>query len=421
MTKELIDRIFKEPGIKYELTEFETLGKPIHEILSIFPKTVTWYETGSGAALMHELRQAKLTAKKIPENDTLKDEDHAWEYFEHLKFDVILTNPPFAGEMKDRKMLAHYELAKPALKRAKDKSPKEERDVLFIERVLKMLKPGGRAAIVLPQGKFNNSSLAFIREWILKRARLLAVVGLHPNTFKPHTGTKTSVLFFQKYTPEALSRIEQVKQEVANACPDYEQKIKDLIAEHLYVADVPEEKLPEEIADLMAELLRLKQKLVDLESDIEALQQKREMESAAIARQWEGAKAGLQAHLNSVKANQKAAVKQLNEKQKVKQRTFKVEIKHLEKAIPDAEAAVKLVSNRGKLELILADPDLIGTLKERWIAAGVAKRLDYPIFMAVSERGGKNNSGDYEYLVDEAGSLVEFPDGHPLIEEAAGQ
>ncbi len=46
MTKELIDRIFKEPGIKYELTEFETLGKPFHEILSIYPKTV---ETGRDA------------------------------------------------------------------------------------------------------------------------------------------------------------------------------------------------------------------------------------------------------------------------------------------------------------------------------------------------------------------------------------
>ena len=154
----------------------------------------TWYETASGQALMYGLRQAKLTVKKIPDHEMLKDEDHAWGYFEELKFDVIMTNPPFAGEMKDRKMLAHYELAKPALKRAKDKAPKEERDVLFIERVLKMLKPGGRAAIVLPQGKFNNSSLAFIREWILKKARLLAVVGLHPNTFKPDTGTKTSRL-----------------------------------------------------------------------------------------------------------------------------------------------------------------------------------------------------------------------------------
>ncbi len=221
------------------------------DVSSLDPKT--WYETGSGQTLMHELRQAKLTAKRIPENETLKDEDQAWEYFEQLKFDVILTNPPFAGEMKDRKMLAHYELAKPALKRAKDKSPKEERDVLFIERVLKMLKPGGRAAIVLPQGKFNNSSLAFIREWILKKARLLAVVGLHPNTFKPHTGTKTSVLFFQKYTDEALANIEKVKQAVANACPDYEQQIKDLITEHSYLPDVPDEKIPEEIADLMSE------------------------------------------------------------------------------------------------------------------------------------------------------------------------
>jgi type I restriction enzyme M protein len=39
-TKEVIDKIFKEPGIKYELTEFESLGKPIHEIISIYPKTI---------------------------------------------------------------------------------------------------------------------------------------------------------------------------------------------------------------------------------------------------------------------------------------------------------------------------------------------------------------------------------------------
>jgi len=436
------------------------------DVSSLDPRT--WYETGSGQTLMHELRQAKLTAKKIPENETLKDEDHAWEYFENLKFDVILTNPPFAGEMKDRKMLAHYELAKPALKRAKDKAPKEERDVLFLERVLKMLKPGGRAAIVLPQGKFNNSSLAFIRDWILKKARLLAVVGLHPNTFKPHTGTKTSVLFFQKYTAQALARIEQVKQEVANACPDYEQQIKDLLAEHRYLADVPEEKIPEEIADLMAEsfaepepesveaetvfseedyelgepqrlmaaegnpiqeelineaeekrdvlkaeLIRVKQKLGDLASDIEALQQQHRIEIEAITQQWEGTKADLRAHLKPIMADQKAALKRNKDKQKIKERTFKVEIKHLEKVITEAETAVKLLSNKGKLTMILADPDLIGTLKERWIAAEVAKRLDYPIFMAVSERGGKDNSGDYEYLVDAAGSLVEFPDDHP--------
>ena len=429
------------------------------DVSSLDPKT--WYETASGHALMHGLRQAKLTGKKIPDSETLKDDDHAWEYFDNLKFDVILTNPPFAGEMKDRKMLAHYELAKPALKRAKDKSPKEERDVLFIERVLKMLKPGGRAAIVLPQGKFNNSSLAFIREWILKKARLLAVVGLHPNTFKPHTGTKTSVLFFQKYTAKGLQNIEQVKQEVAGACPDYEKQIRGLIARHGYLVNITEEEIPEEIADfiveafaepedetsedaweieeskrlnaaegnpgqeelireaeekcdaLKAELIRVKQKLADLDSDIEALEQKHRMEIEAITAKWKGAKGDLRAHLNKIKEDHKGAIKKLKDKQKMKERTFKIEIKHLEKVIPEAETNIKLLSNRGKLELILADPDLIGTLKERWIAAEVAKRLDYPIFMAVSERGGKDNSGDYEHVVDEEGSLVEFPDGHP--------
>jgi type I restriction enzyme M protein len=423
----------------------------------------TWYETASGQALMYGLRQAKLTARKIPDHEMLKDEDHGWEYFEDLKFDVIMTNPPFAGEMKDRKMLAHYELAKPALKRAKDKAPKEERDVLFIERVLKMLKPGGRAAIVLPQGKFNNSSLAFIREWILKKARLLAVVGLHPNTFKPHTGTKTSVLFFQKYTAEQLQNIQQVKQEVAGACPDYEQQIRELLARHRYLVDIPEEEIPEEIADLMvesfvepeperemaedageveeeewrmaaegalpqeelisqakeqcdhlkAELIRAKQKLSDLNSDIEALQQQHRMELEVITGQWEGSKGDLRTQLKGIKDGHKAALKALQEKQKARQKSLKAEIKHFENEIPLAEYKMKLLSNRGKLELVLADPDLIGTLKERWIAAEVAKRLDYPIFMAVSERGGKDNSGDYEYLVDEDGSLVQFPDGHP--------
>ena len=222
------------------------------DVSSLDPRT--WYETGSGQALMQGLRQAKLTAERIPEHEPLTDEDKAWRYFDQLRFDVILANPPFAGEMKDRKMLVHYKLAKPALKRAgDDKQPKEERDVLFIERILNMLRPGGRAAVVLPQGKFNNSSLAFIREWILKKARLLAVVGLHPNTFKPHTGTKTSVLFVQRYTQDELDRINQVHDQVAADCPDYATEIQGVLAEHAEVADVPEEAIPEPVADLIAE------------------------------------------------------------------------------------------------------------------------------------------------------------------------
>ena len=428
-----------------------------------------WLETRTGQLLIEALRTERLLVTMPDNQELIDDEKGAWKYLDELKFDIVLTNPPFAGEVPGKKLLKRYELARRVIKLAGDKkTPVEERDVLFIERVLKMLKPGGRAAIVLPQGKLNNSSLAFIREWILKKARLLAVVGLHPNTFKPHTGTKTSVLFFQKYTAEALAKIEKVKQAVANACPDCEQQIKDLIAGHRYLEDVPDEKIPEEIADLMAEsfpepepesieteeafsendfelgeqerpmaaelnpfqadlireaeekrdalkaqLIRVKQKLTDLASDVEALKQQQQMEIEAITQQWEATKRELHVHLKPVKAEHKTALKRFKDKQKIKQRTYKAEIKSLEKAIPEAETAVKLLSNKGKLELILADPELIGTLKERWIAAEVAKRLDYPIFMAVSEHGGKNNSGDYEYVLDENGSLVEFPDGHP--------
>ena len=57
-------------------------------------------------------------------------------------------------------------------------------------------------AIVLPQGRFNNTSDKTIREYIAEKARILAVVGLHVNTFKPHTGTKTSVLFVQKWNDD---------------------------------------------------------------------------------------------------------------------------------------------------------------------------------------------------------------------------
>jgi type I restriction enzyme M protein len=430
------------------------------DVDSLDPKT--WYETISGQTLMLELRKAKLLTHKIPDNEALTDDDLAWDYFDELKFDVILANPPFAGEKTDRKMLVRYELAKPALKRARDKSPKEERDVLFIERILKMLKPGGRAAIVLPQGKFNNLSLAFIREWILKKARLLAVVGLHPNTFKPHTGTKTSVLLVQKYTKDQLDQIATVHDQVAVSCPDYEAEIKKLLEAHDTSSDVPDEVIPEPIADLIVErltepeteaqeaadgassddngegedeasspdegladlaeerlsglktaLINAKQKLMDLDSDLEALAQKHDQEVAAITKTWKGTKGALSAHLKPFKGSFKTALSAVKEAQKGKQKSIKTEIKTLEKQIPQAEIDLKLLSNRGKLTLILEDAELIGTLKERWIAAEAAKQLDYPIFMAVSVRGGKDNSGDYKYLIDDEGSLVEFPNGHP--------
>jgi type I restriction enzyme M protein len=124
------------------------------------------------------------------------------DHFRYFDFDVMLTNPPFAGDIKDTRLIHQYDIAK---------GPKGKwetsvgRDLLFIERNLEFLKPGGRAAIVLPQGRFNNSTDETTRRWISERGRILAVVGLHQNTFKPHTGTKTSVVFVQTWNNDAKS------------------------------------------------------------------------------------------------------------------------------------------------------------------------------------------------------------------------
>lgn len=129
--------------------------------------------------------------------DLISDND-----FNHLNFDILLTNPPFAGEIRDQLLLKSYDLGK---NEKGDARNKVERHILFIERCLNMLKPGGRMAIVLPQGVLNNTNMAYIRNWLFDKARILAVVGLHGNTFKPHAGTKTSVLFLQKWPEKDLS------------------------------------------------------------------------------------------------------------------------------------------------------------------------------------------------------------------------
>ena len=113
-----------------------------------------------------------------------------------FNFDLLMANPPFAGDIRERRILHQYTVGFKGDGKAQSKVG---RDILFIERNLDFLKPGGRMAIVLPQGRFNNTSDEYIRGFIAEHARILAVVGLHTNTFKPHTGTKTSVLFLQKW------------------------------------------------------------------------------------------------------------------------------------------------------------------------------------------------------------------------------
>ena len=118
-------------------------------------------------------------------------------------FDIIATNPPFAGDISNDDTLTQYELAYKLDKKGKRKKVnKLGKEKLFIERCLNMLVPGGRMAIVLPRGIMKNYSDERIRRYIMEHALIIGVIGLGGNMFKPFTNTKTIVLFVQKrYKP----------------------------------------------------------------------------------------------------------------------------------------------------------------------------------------------------------------------------
>lgn len=127
------------------------------------------------------------------------------------KFDVVITNPPYGSKIKidDKEILKQFEVG---LKWKKDKNTGQwikdkmkENDTpqnLAIERCMQFLKPGGRMALVLPDGIYGNDSLGYIRKYLLDNGRVLAIVDLPKETFMPHTSTKTTVILIHKYKDE---------------------------------------------------------------------------------------------------------------------------------------------------------------------------------------------------------------------------
>lgn len=113
-------------------------------------------------------------------------------------YDAIITNPPFAGEIREPSLIASYELADP--------KKRNERDILFIERCVKLLKPGGRLAIVLPTGRVGSKSSSSMRDWLMRRLQIVAVLSLGRATFQPHTSQKAEVIFGVKRERTISSR-----------------------------------------------------------------------------------------------------------------------------------------------------------------------------------------------------------------------
>lgn len=196
------------------------------------------------------------------------------------RFDIILTNPPFGANVEPSDRITEgdvrtteeqsrryeeiygqaYRDAQDRVKRAADdkipisslfdlpyrgngekgkkKLGKVKTEILFIERCLALLEPGGRMGIVLPEGIFNNPSLAYVREFCEDRAFIRAVVSLPQETFySAGASVKASLLFMQKFTDEEKA--------------DYESKWQAAVAE-VYARYQPE--IDAETARLRAEI-----------------------------------------------------------------------------------------------------------------------------------------------------------------------
>lgn len=298
-------------------------------------------------------------------DNAAEDEQNRCE-FQHFDFDILMTNPPFAGGISEREILRQYRLAE----RNGCTVSKIGRDILFIERNLNFLKQGGRMAIVLPQGRLNNTNDLPIRNFLFSKARILAVVGLHGNTFKPHTGTKTSVIFLQKYTDGEIAEIRSVQNRHANAWDTHHIELNALSVK----PELDEDDLP----PLLLSFLRSEFEEAPDNGEGETTEEETQIESnEELAERIEN----LQKQLDEMPPRAKGKA-------------------DLKRALIETQRKQASRSLKGQVEYLRQGEKLLARYREVWLADKAAEELDYPIFFAVSEKGGKENSGDPNYKKD---------------------
>jgi type I restriction enzyme M protein len=146
-------------------------------------------------------------------------------------FDLVLTNPPFGTKIPvdDPLVLGSMDLGHRRRQNAdgswfstSELMTRVPPEVLFIERCLQWLRPGGRLGIVVPDGILGNPDNAHIRAWILEQTRVLGSIDLPVETFQPQVGVQSSLLFLEKRSEADIN---------LGAGPDY--AIFMAIAEHV--------------------------------------------------------------------------------------------------------------------------------------------------------------------------------------------
>jgi len=135
------------------------------------------------------------------------------------QFDFVVTNPPFGAKIpvKGQELLSQYELGfkweetkDGRQSRTNNLKENETPQILFIERCVQLLRPGGKMGIVLPEGILGNRGMGYVLDYLRSQGRLIGIVDCTRRLFQPNTDTKTNVVFFQKSNPEQPTKKDSV-------------------------------------------------------------------------------------------------------------------------------------------------------------------------------------------------------------------
>lgn len=196
--------------------------------------------------------------------------------FDKNRFNYIFTNPPFGSSIPSTKpyFSSFDKFAKSTVDfidaLIDNKKPKEltnqKSEILFIERYYELLKEGGKAAVVLPDGILTNSSMQNVRDYILEKFKLLASFSLPQHTFSNYgAGVKSSILVLQKKTAEEeaayIEKQDSVRLKHVKAHKKEILAIRDELKEKLKELDKKAEEYKEKETELKEEY-KLKEEIV---------------------------------------------------------------------------------------------------------------------------------------------------------------
>jgi type I restriction enzyme M protein len=182
----------------------------------------------------HPTEIAKIEASIKQSLLAMDQESNAYGFDAREKFDMVFTNPPFGAKVKVDSSIIYkedgslrYELG------AYSNAP----EVLFIEACYNFLKPGGKMAIVLPDGILGNPNNQTVREWILDKFKILASIDLAVEAFLPQVGVQASLLFLERKS-ELKRQLAQEKDEDYDVFMAIAEKLgKDRRGNPIYLRD----------------------------------------------------------------------------------------------------------------------------------------------------------------------------------------